>query len=258
MVPILFMLSLSACQAHLQSSIHDGFEAESLSRLWVGTKFTPSAIETQTAIVRAGTHAARITVHEGDRAGMGGEGQPTERAELMESPDLWAVEDAAYAYSFSLFMPADFPIVPTRLVLAQWKQRCPQPHCDPENPVIAVRYVGGVLRITRQTGAHSTTLYRSRGEVRNRWLDFRVEVRFSRGEAGYVKVWLNGTRVAEYAGVTAYPAAAGYPSPSRFYFKMGLYRDRLAVPMTMYVDEYRKEQLGIAGAIPEPAANGRR
>jgi hypothetical protein len=28
-----------------------------------------------------------------------------------------------------------------------------------------------------------------------------------------------------------------------FYFKVGLYRDRMPAPMTIYVDEYRKEQL---------------
>jgi hypothetical protein len=49
----------------------------------------------------------------------------------------------------------------------------------------------------------------------------------------------------DYKGATAYPekAATGYPDPSLFYFKMGLYRDLMAEPMTIYIDEYRKVQL---------------
>jgi hypothetical protein len=51
--------------------------------------------------------------------------------------------------------------------------------------------------------------------------------------------------VADYKGATAYPEtpATGYASPSLFYFKMGLYRDLMAEPMTIYIDEYKKKQL---------------
>jgi hypothetical protein len=62
-------------------------------------------------------------------------------------------EDMTYEYSFSDFIPSDFPIVPIRLVIAQWKQDCSgNAPCDNDSPVVAVRYVSGVLRITRQTG----------------------------------------------------------------------------------------------------------
>jgi hypothetical protein len=45
--------------------------------------------------------------------------------------------------------------------------------------------------------------------------------------------------------VNAYPesAATGYTHPGRFYFKMGLYRDLMPEPMTIYIDEYRKKEL---------------
>ena len=48
--------------------------------------------------------------------------------------------------------------------------------------------------------------------------------------------------VVDYQGVTAYPASGGYVERGLFYFKMGLYRDRWPEPMTIYFDEYRKQQ----------------
>ena len=46
-----------------------------------------------------------------------------------------------------------------------------------------------------------------------------------------------------YAGATAYAETSGYRKNGVFYFKMGLYRDRMAQPMTAYFDEYRKRLL---------------
>jgi hypothetical protein len=56
---------------------------------------------------------------------------------------------------------------------------------------------------------------------------------------------VNGQPAVDYHGVNAYPesVATGYANPSRFYFKMGLYRDVMAALMTIYIDEYRKKQI---------------
>ena len=40
-----------------------------------------------------------------------------------------------------------------------------------------------------------------------------------------------------------HPGASGYPEQGYIYFKMGLYRDVMQPPMTVYIDEYRKRQL---------------
>jgi hypothetical protein len=52
-------------------------------------------------------------------------------------------------------------------------------------------------------------------------------------------------KALDYRGVTAYPenVDTGYPRPSRFYFKMGLYRDGMAEPMSIHIDEYRKREV---------------
>ena len=227
--------------------VYDGFETPNLSNVWDTDRFVPGAVQMQTNIVRAGHGAAKITVHAKDKfeAGINGNND-SERAELLEAEDLISKEDKAYEYSFSMFFPSDFQIVPTRLVIAQWKQRCPRGgNCSDDSPVLAIRYVSGVLKITQNIGKKRTTLYQETGEFRNRWLDFKFQIRFSTDGNGRVKAWLADKQVVDYKGVTANPenAATGYPNPSQFYFKMGLYRDVMAEPMTIYVDEYRKKQL---------------
>ncbi len=228
--------------------VYDGFEAPVLGKIWDTSRCVPGAVEIQTNIVRAGHGALKVTVHSGDKfeAGLNGNSD-SERAELMEgSKKLVSREDAAYEYSFSDYIPMDFPIVPTRLVLAQWKQYCPQNgNCSDDSPVVALRYVSGRLFITRQVGRHPETLFETSEDLRGKWTDVRFQIRFTTNDNGRVKAWLNNKLVVDYTGPTAYPenAETSYPHPSWFYFKMGLYRNVMPEPMTIYIDEYRKRQL---------------
>lgn len=170
----------------------------------------------------------------------------SERAELREENHLIAREDVNYEQRFSMFIPADFPIVPTRLVIAQWKQYCTEGgNCSDDSPVLAIRYISGVLIITQDIEKKYKVLYEEKSDFRSRWLDFKFQVRFTQGEKGRVIAWLDDKQILDYKGVTANPenATTGYPNPSYFYFKMGLYRNVMVEPMTIYVDEYRKKQL---------------
>ena len=232
--------------------VYDGFETPSLSGLWETIRFAPGAVEMQSDVVRAGHGAMKITVrpHDMFEAGQGGDAD-NERDELLEARRLVAKQNIAYEYSFSMFFPRDFPIVPTRLVIAQWKQYCPgllesvSGPCSNDSPVLALRYIGGELRVTQDIDKKFVMLCRQKGEFRGRWLDFRVQARFTPHEDGRVKVWLDGKQLVDYKGVTAdaESATTGYHNPSYFYFKMGLYRNLMAEPMTVYIDEYRKRQL---------------
>lgn len=227
--------------------VYDGFESGKLSTIWATNRFEPGAVTMQSEIVRAGHGAAKVVVQSRDKFEAGIKGsRDTERDELLEASKLVSREDRTYQYSFSMFIPADFPIVPTRLVIAQWKQDCNgHDPCSDDSPVVALRYVSGILRITHQTGRHQVPLFESSGELRGRWTDFRFQIRFTTREDGLLRAWVNGRQVVDYRGATAYPenAATGYASPSLFYFKMGLYRDVMAEPMTIYIDEYRKTEL---------------
>jgi len=62
-----------------------------------------------------------------------------------------------------MFLPQSFPIVNTRLVIAQWKQHCPHvAQCSDDSPVIAVRYIGGKLHVTINTDSGQKTLMKQR------------------------------------------------------------------------------------------------
>jgi hypothetical protein len=100
----------------------------------------------------------------------------------MEARGLVSTERTTYEYAFSMFFPESFPIVPMRLVIAQWKQYCPESKvCSDDSPVLAIRYMSGAIRITQDIGKKFIVLREEKGEFRDRWLDFRVQVRFSPG-----------------------------------------------------------------------------
>lgn len=228
---------------HRPVHTRDGFEEPKLSSIWTAQRMVPGALSIQSQIVHSGHSAARITLRANDRfEEASDDGAASERDELMEAPRFWSQPGRTYDYAFSLYLPRDFPIVKVRLVIAQWKQLCEWGPCRPDNPVLAIRYVGGVLFVTRKNDAGEATVYTSQGEMRGRWLDFRFVARFSQRDDGAIDGWMNGQRIVQYRGVTAYRAARGYPAHGFFFFKMGLYRNLMKQPMTIYLDDFRKDQ----------------
>ena len=239
----LFVAALRTLPIH----VYDGFESPRLSwSRWSRWRFAPGAVVPEEAVVRSGRRALAITVHSGDRyEAASEEGAATERAELMESCWLFSLVGRLYVYSFSLYIPQDFPQTSERLVIAQWKQLCWR--CHPDNPVLAIRYDHGVLRVTRRDASHSQELYRGNEDVRGRWLDFRFVIRFDVTDKGAIEATLDGQPIVHYGGPTVYRPPRGH-SLHRVYFKTGLYRDALGEPpWTIYVDEYRKDECGDKG-----------
>src|ERR1039458_5129600 len=119
--------------------VYDGFETTGLSKIWDTDRFVPGAVQMQTNIFRAGHGAAKITLHARDvyEAGIKGS-RDSERDELMEAGKLTSKDNEAYEVSFTMFIPTIFPIVPVRLVIAQWKQACPADgNCQDDSPVVA-------------------------------------------------------------------------------------------------------------------------
>jgi hypothetical protein len=246
---ILFLIVhvLSERISNGQASVYDGFESGKLSDIWNTSRMEPNSIEFQSEIVRKGKSAAKITVRTNDTFEAGNaQSAPTERDELLQSALYAPYEGLKYEYEFSMFLPKDFPIVNTRLVFAQWKQYCQRGEkslCSDDSPVIALRYVGGELYITLNTDSAVTKLYRRKEEIRNKWLDFRFLIRFSRQTNGEIEVFLNNNEIINYKGVTSYSESHGYPPKSLYYFKMGLYRDIMAEPMTIYIDEFSMKEI---------------
>lgn len=241
---ILLALGLLCVLALRQAPIHvyDGFESRHLSWFrWSRYRFVRGAVAPEEAIARSGRRAVAITVRNGDRyEAASEEGAATERDELMESWWLFSRLGRTYVYSFSLYIPKDFPQTSERLVIAQWKQL--RWRCHPDNPVLAIRYDSGLLRITRRDDRHSQELYRGSEDVRGRWLDFRFVIRFDLNDQGSIDATLDDRTIVQYRGPTVYRPPRGH-SLRRVYFKTGLYRDALGEPpWTIYVDEYRKDQ----------------
>ena len=136
---------------HREIHVYDGFESGGLSSHWSKGRLVPGSFRVQSAVVRSGHAAGEVTVRSGDRREAASDsGSASERDELMEAWWLFAHLHRSYRYSFSLYLPADFPVVSTRLVLAQWKQACEWIKCRPENPLLAIRYQNGELFVTRQ------------------------------------------------------------------------------------------------------------
>lgn len=232
---LLALLLLTGAAAASAEPAVDGFEAGTLGPLWT-TRAVPGRITVQGDVVRSGASAVRFEVHEGDRAGVGGDGEATERTEIQEARGLEARFGETHEYRFSMYVPHDFPIVDTRLVTSQWKQACDD--CSKNrSPIVAQRYRRGVLFVTIQTLNGRTTIYRHPEMIQGRWLDLRYRIRFGWTD-GVVTVWVNGAQVVDYRGPLGYP-----DDPPPVYFRLGLYRDRMKAPMVIYFDDYRKERL---------------
>lgn len=233
------------CSNHHPVDVKDGFETSSLNQIWSTDRMEMRSLEFQSQIVHSGHSAARITLHTGDVVEAGNDSsKASERDELREADYLMSKEGAAYRFQFSMFLPDSFPIVPTRLVIAQWKQKCPADQCSDDSPVLAVRYVSSKLFITLNTDKGRTVLYELTDEVRNKWLNFRFDIRFSQQADGEVQAYLNNQQIINYNGLTSYTSSRGYKrTANKYYFKMGLYRDRMPEPMTIYIDDYMKKEL---------------
>jgi hypothetical protein len=241
-IRIIFLIILVGCHPGREINVSDGFESGKLSSIWGTERFLRGALEFQSVIVRSGKSAIKVTLHPGDQLDEE-KGTILKRAELRESAQLVSREDSVYLNSFSLFLPDDFPVVDTPLVIAQWKQYCKSGNCRIDNPVIALRYEAGEFMITLKTDPDKIILYSLRDDIRKRWLNFRFQIRFSRDTQGKIEAWLNENEIIHYTGITAYSQTYGYPKPGYFYFKMGLYRDHMDLPMTIYIDDYRKKEL---------------
>jgi len=226
------------------NEVYDGFEEDRLSDMWGRKKFEERAVKIQSKIVRKCKRAVKITIHKGDGfEDNKGLANDTERDEIREEEYLWAKEGEAHSYSFSMFLPKNFPIVHTRLVLSQWKHHEDTNCASVNNPIIALRYNDGVFRITLQTSEEKINLFKTNKEIRGKWIDFKFEIKFTRKKSGFLKAWINKKQVIDYNGVTTYSEKYGYPFPGRFHFRFGLYRDVMDKPMTAYFDEYRKKKI---------------
>ena len=125
--------------------------------------------------------------------------------------------------------------------MAKWKQNEFYGIHNLNKAVLSLRYKAGELSILLETSDKKKVLYSTQLEVRGKWLDFVFHLRFSRAEDGFVRVWLNKRQIVDFKGVTAH--FERHSEPFRFYFVMGLHRNKMDKTITAYYDEYSKHKL---------------
>jgi hypothetical protein len=211
------------------ATLYDGFEGEAVAKFWLpgdyGTGlYVPGDIHIANDPARSGAHSVEITVHEGDVEAAGDADTQVERAELdsghfpLRGQEAW--------YGFSVFVPRNFPIVDNRLVISSCKQS------DVSRPLTAQRFRNGRHTLTVESQGRKETFKLPDLPV-GRWVDFVCRARYSAGKDGAFEMWMDGGKVASYAGPLADPQ-----NKNAFYHKIGLYRDRMKQPMTIYFDNY--------------------
>jgi len=153
-----------------------------------------------------------------------GEGRLTERAELREAPDVRLRMGVESWYAFSFLLPADFPIVETRLVIARWKQSFNEPSKD-RSPMVSLRYIEGNLKIYVERDRGQRELYIEKIDLRNKWVDMVFHIIPKAFKGGLLQVWKNGKQIVDYKGELGFK-----DDTDEIYFKLGLYRDQMQVP----------------------------
>ena len=113
-----------------------------------------------------------------------------------------------------------------RLVISSCKQS------DVPRPLTAERFRAGKHTFTVESQGRKET-YNLPDIPLGRWVDLVCRSRYSTNNDGCVQVWMNGREVVSYKGPLGDPNAK-----KAFYHKIGLYRDRMAEPMTIYFDNY--------------------
>ncbi|WP_164744699.1 heparin lyase I family protein [Nioella ostreopsis] len=127
-----------------------------------------------------------------------------ERTQMIQSrPDNNAGE--AYRYTFSFYLPDDFPdVTPANTMLWEVKP------FGPGKPSIAVEIVDGHLQFTMSNPGISQTdlmnperpsIMQHMGSIpRGRWTDVMIDVRWSSGEDGILRVYQNGRLIVNHTG----------------------------------------------------------
>ncbi len=224
---IVFLFLFFSCSSYQVAE--SSFEENRIDPIWKKTKISKNSLEIQNSIVRQGKFAAKLTLKKGMILGRGEDGKITERVELKEEDKFHAEFEETHLYRFSFYMPKDFPIIDTRLVLGQWKQK------GKHNPIIAQRFVNGIFYVTVSSIKGKKKILELSKEnsldLMGKWVDVEYKILFSQQTTSLE------LKIAEYK--SKYFGPLGYPEDEdRIYFKFGLYRDTSNIPMVIYFDNY--------------------
>ena len=184
-----------------------GFESGDLSGWQLIQRTSADRIRVVDSPVRSGSRAARFEVRSGDDFGGGGA-----RSEIGYTENM-ASEGEVRTYSWSTFVPEDYPSVDKWQDILQWKNE------GTGSPPLQMKIEGEQIGLSGGPQVNWRWPWK-RSLERGRWLDFKVRTMWSSDpQVGWVEAWYEGEKVLErHSMATLYPGLKNY-------LKMGLYRD---------------------------------
>ena len=188
--------------------------------------------------VRAGQKSIRFEVRPGDcgyNDGWSDCDTDRERHELsgkrMSGGEWW--------YSWSIYLPKDFiNIYPTKLALGQFHQEKGHVVWMFQNQ--SATKAGGYW-VDNGVPGYTKTLNKilTQDEMIEKWNDILVNVKWSKKDDGFFKVWLNGKQVYSFEGPTKMKV--------KTYFKFGIYRSFLS--KWIYSSKNKKKEKGVPAQV---------
>ncbi|MBX3256821.1 MAG: polysaccharide lyase [Chitinophagaceae bacterium] len=204
--------------------VKDSFEDSTYKENWKSAQVCCSySLQRSDSVARDGKYSLRVELHSTDPIVSKGK-----RAELTTS----AIElsPAKWSYSFSTYLPVDYPTDPSYEIIAQWhevadahlgeKSRTPPISLQIQNGrwVLSIKWATDPVNTSKSlSGAKKIDL----GEAaRNIWTDWKFIIYFSYKEDGYIELWKNNEPFVCYNGPNYYNDEMGP------YFKIGLYKSQ--------------------------------
>lgn len=139
-----------------------------------------------------------------------------ERSELSQRNKYNNVDGNTHWYSWSFYLPEDFPnVMPTKVALGQF-------HQYHGSPVLMFQHRYDGFFIDRQFFGHTQTLTKliEEEDLRGKWHTIVMNVKWSREKDGLIKIWVNDELKYTYEGLNL--------TESSSYFKFGIYRSFLS------------------------------
>ena len=188
--------------------------------------------------VRAGQKSIRFEVRPGDcgyNDGWSDCDTDRERHELSGK----RVSGGEWWHSWSIYLPKDFVNVhPTKLALGQFHQEKGHVVWMFQNQSFST---AGGYWVDNGVPGYTKTLNKilTQDEMIEKWNDILVNVKWSKKDDGFFKVWLNGKQVYSFEGPTK--------TKAQVYFKFGIYRSYLG--KWIYSSKNKKKEKGVPAQV---------
>jgi hypothetical protein len=244
----------SICQPTAQAGLIQYANFETGDLLQIGDSSILSGYDgsaymsASTTTKRAGSYAAKLNYTTGQ-----------DRVELTtangsSTEGQYGVTGAVNWYGWSMYLPAGMSDDQWSII-SQWHYDTPNDRIDTlstvsgsgNSPTRLSLYSDGKLKLALfyqvGTSQKSDKIYDLGSGLVNfdAWNDFVMEVRWTSGTTGYMRLWVNGTKRLEVTGVPTYFSPSICPYGPRF--KAGVYKGAgYSYPgsaFNVYVDEYR-------------------